>query len=60
MTTVSEVQTGSAAFESIKIETGAEIVFRDMFKDKAFVVLEEDNKIVSYTLQELLPRGFVL
>ena len=44
MTTVSEVQTGSAAFESIKIETGAEIVFRDMFKDKAFVVLEEDKE----------------
>ena len=44
MTTVSEAQTGSAAYDSIKIETGAEIMFRDMFIDKAFAVLEEDKE----------------
>lgn len=44
LATVSDVQTGSAAYEDIKIETGAEIAFRDMFIDKAFVVLEEDKE----------------
>lgn len=43
MDAVSEAQNGSMLCEEIKIETGAEIVFREMFRDKAFAILEEDE-----------------
>ncbi len=44
MDAVSEAQYGVNASNEIKIETSAEIMFRDMFRDKAFVVLEEDEE----------------
>ncbi len=44
MDAVSEAQNGVFASEEIKIETSAEIAFRDMFRDKAFVILEEEEE----------------
>lgn len=44
MDAVSEAQNGVNASSEIKIESSAEIMFRDMFRDKAFVVLEEGEE----------------
>ena len=49
MEAVSEAQNGLMIYEDIKIETGAEIAFRDMFRDKAFAVLEDGEEFIYVT-----------
>ena len=43
---ISEVQADINIEETIKIESSSEIAFRDMFRDKAFAVLAEDEKFL--------------